>query len=597
MGQPYSKKWDLDALYPGGSESAQLASLMKELDEEIRKLGETVRGFGTEGTEPIVPRLIKLFKKLQTVMSGVIKAEDFITCLYADNVRDEKAGQLLGAVSGLTASFNSLMGDAGQLFASVPETTWEEMLNQEETEPYRLFLEEQRRLAKEKQFPELEQLFHDLAIDGYHGWRDHYQTLTGEMDIKVEHDGEERILSFGQAMQEAFLSNDRDIRKRTGEAFLAACEKNAALFASVLNHLSGFRLKLYQHRGWTNLLKEPLQNNRMEEETLSAMMQAIDLQKDKLQQYFERKARLLNTEKLSWYDASAPVFQTKKKAGYDDGAEFIISQFHAFSDRMGSLAEKAFEQNWIEAENREGKRQGGFCAEMPLSKQARIFLTYQGTMHDIVTIAHELGHAYHDSILHDEPAFAQKNGMSLAETASTFAENLVIDAAIDNASTDEEKLPLLEMQITNGILYLLTVPMSYQFELKLYEQRQQKLLTPAEIVSLFNDQQDKFFGGHFESHFPYRWIATAHFYMTDKPFYNFPYTFGFLFSNGIYEKAKKEGPAFADQYDALLRDTGKMTVEELAMKHLGEDLTSAEFWNRAIKPTLKAMDQFLELTE
>ncbi len=597
MGHTYSKKWDLDTLYPGGSDSEQLSSLMENLEEEIRKIGETVLGFGKEGTEPIVPQLIRLFKKLQAVMSGVVEAEDFITCLYADNVRDEKAGQLLGAVSGLMASFNSLMGNVGQLLAGVPEATWEEVLNQEETEPYRLFLDEQRQQAKEKQIPELEQLFHDLAIDGYHGWRDHYQTLTGEMDIKVQDDGKERVLSFGQAMQEAMLSNDRDTRKHTGEAFLAACEENAALFASVLNHLSGFRLKLYQHRGWNSLLKEPLQNNRMQEETLAAMMQAIDRHKDKLQQYFERKARLMNVDKLSWYDVMSPLFQAKEKIAYDDGAAFIMSQFHAFSDRMGNLAEKAFEQNWIEAENREGKRQGGFCAEMPLSKQTRIFLTYQGTMHDVVTIAHELGHAYHDSILHEEPAFAQKKGMSLAETASTFAENLVIDAAIDNASSAEDKLALLEMQITNGILYLLTVPMSYRFELKLYEQRQQKMLTAADIVSLFNEEQDRFLGGHFESHFPYRWIATAHFYMTDKPFYNFPYTFGFLFSNGIYEKAKQEGPAFADKYDALLRDTGKMTVEELAMKHLGEDLTSPAFWNRAIEPTLTAMDQFLELTE
>src|SRR5699024_7871659 len=233
-----------------------------------------------------------------------------------------------------------------------------------------------------------------------------------------------------------------------------------------------------------------------------------------------------------------------------------------FSEKLGDFAEKAFRERWIEAENRKGKMHGGFCANMPVAKESRIFMTYNGSYQDVVTIAHELGHAYHNHILHDEPAFAQEVSTSVAETASTFAENLVLDAAIEHAESDKKKIALLEMKIMNGLKYQAEMPALFLFEQKMYEKRKDGPLSAGEISELMGREMEYLYGDLIDEYNPFTWMTVSQLFDTELAFYNIPYTIGYLFSNGIYMLAKEQGEVFPEKYDALLRDTGRMTVED-----------------------------------
>ncbi|MNM99129.1 Oligoendopeptidase F, plasmid [compost metagenome] len=335
----------------------------------------------------------------------------------------------------------------------------------------------------------------------------------------------------------------------------------------------------------------------MSQETLDTMWAVISQNKPVFVKYLERKAKLLGVERLSWADVEAPLGNMDTKIEYNDAAEEIVKEFRTFSPKLADFTVDAFNKNWIEAEDRKGKRPGGFCTSLIESKQTRIFMTYSGTASNVSTLAHELGHAYHQHVMDDLPPFNQNYAMNVAETASTFAEMILSDAQVKNAASKEEKITLLEDKIQRSVAFFMNIHARFLFETRFYEKRKEGLLNAEEISTLMVEAQKEAYDGALASYHPHFWASKLHFYITDVPFYNFPYTFGYLFSTGIFARAQREGDAFADKYDALLRDTGRMTVEDLAKKHLNVDLTQPDFWQEAVSLAVADVEQFLEMTE
>jgi oligoendopeptidase F len=264
---------------------------------------------------------------------------------------------------------------------------------------------------------------------------------------------------------------------------------------------------------------------------------------------------------------------------------------------MAKFAQQAFEERWIEGEDRPGKRPGGFCTSFPENHQSRIFMTYDDSQGAVSTLAHELGHAYHQSVMNDLPFMVQNYAMNVAETASTFAEMIVADAALKNAQTDEERIVLLENKLQNAISFFMDIHSRFLFETRFYDERKKGSVSAERLNDLMLQAQKDAFHNTLDEYHPHFWASKLHFYSTGVPFYNFPYTFGYLFSAGVYAKALEEGTSFAAKYDALLRDTARMTTEELASKHLGVDLTQPEFWQSAVNMAVADAEEFLRLTE
>lgn len=277
-------------------------------------------------------------------------------------------------------------------------------------------------------------------------------------------------------------------------------------------------------------------------------------------------------------------------------AEFIVEQFGRFNPEMASFAEMNFKERWIESEDRPGKRAGGFCTSFPVKKQSRIFVTFSGTMGNLATLAHELGHAYHQQLMNELPPMAQQYAMNVAETASTFAEMITFDADLKNAANEDEKLSLIEDKLQRSVGLLMNIQARFIFETRFYAERSRGMLSVKRLNELMVEAQKEAFAGALDEYHPHFWASKLHFYNTGVPFYNFPYTFGYLFSAGVYAKALADGPAFRDKYAALLQDTGRMRVEDLAMTHLGVDLTKPAFWQEAIDSVTADLDEFLRLT-
>ncbi|WP_427052408.1 M3 family oligoendopeptidase [Paenibacillus sp. TC-CSREp1] len=596
MKMPLHPVWDLESIFSGGSSSEAFASYLNELDKDVRTLKQTLQQMAAPATLEDAAAYEPVLELLQSCYVRISEGSAFVSCLSAQNQQDKKAAQLQGAVSSIAAMLNSSKSKLDNIFSETPDVVWDQWLAQADIQPLSFVLNESRAQARDKMSPELEGLALDLGVDGYHGWGKFYNTIVSKVNIPFEQDGETVMLSAGQAANK-LSDSEREVRERVFSSWEQAWTEVEDFCADTLNHLAGFRLKLYEKRGWQDILKEPLAINRMSRQTLDAMWDVINGTKPVLVKYLERKAKLLGVDKLSWSDVDAPVGKSVGKVTYDEAALTIVEQFARFSPKLSSFAEMAFEKRWIEAEDRPGKRPGGFCTSLPLSKATRIFMTFSGTASNVSTLAHELGHGYHQHIMEELPALNQRYAMNVAETASTFAEMIVADALVQTARDEQEKLALLEDKIQRSVAFFMNIHARFLFETRFYEQRKKGLVSADELSGLMVEAQEEAFCGVLASTHPHFWASKLHFYLTGVPFYNFPYTFGYMFSAGIYARAQQEGTAFADKYDDLLRDTGRMTVEQLAQKHLGADLTQADFWQAAANLAIADIEQFMQMTE
>jgi len=587
--------WSLEKIYPGGSGSEAFAKELDGLARDIEAFERALRG-AVDGGPADADLLGRLTEAAQSILARLREAESFTACLTAADVADRKAAALDDRVKNLAAAFQAVLTLYDRVLGETDEGTWNGWLTSEGGPGAAAFyVAERRARAKEKLPPEQEALAGDLAVNGYHGWGELYNSIVGRTVFHAaDETGEVKTWSAGQ-MQNLLCHGSREVRRAAFESWEAEWARQADLCADALNRIAGFRLKLYGRRGWNSVLKEPLDMNRMRPGTLEAMWAAVDESRPALIRYLRRKAELLGLERLDWHDVDAPIGAAARTVPYDEAAAFIADRFRQFSPDMAGLAERAFRERWIEAEDRAGKRPGGFCTSFPIAGETRIFMTYSGTASNVSTLAHELGHAYHQHVMNDLPAFAQEYAMNVAETASTFAEWIVSDSAVRAASDPAEKLALLDDQLQRAVAFFMNIRARFLFETRFYERRRDGLLSADELCALMKEAQREAYGDALGVRHPHFWASKLHFYLTDVPFYNFPYTFGYLFSSAIYARAMAEGPAFADRYAALLRDTGSMTVEDLAWKHLGARLDDIAFWREAAAVPLKDIDAFLAL--
>lgn len=590
--QGLKETWDLEKFFPGGSESPEFLNLMDRLAADIEGLGTQIADFPVLSSPAQAGTLESLLGDIQDVRSRLHEGSAFVSCLTAQDVNDKKAVRLRGRLSELAAEISTALTSLDARLVQINDKVWDTLLEDDRLEPIAFSLDERRRRAVEKMSPEQEAIINDLQVDGYNAWSGLYNKIVGKMTVEDE----KEILSVSQA-QNRLSHPDRALRQKMFKKYEEAWSEAADYCEEALNHISGFRLKVYKHRGWDSFLKEPLDINRMTKGTLDAMWQAIDSQKAEYVKYFNRKAELLGIDKLAWYDVEAPIAKSEEKVSYDEAANFIVEHFRAFSPDMADFAKKALAHRWIEVEDRSGKRPGGFCTSFPVAGETRIFMTFSGTKGNVSTLAHELGHGYHQHVMKGLPYLSQHYAMNVAETASTFAEAIVSDAAVKQAKTKAERLALLEDKLQRSVTFFTNLRSRFLFETRFYEERKKGLVSVERLNELMTKAQKEAFGGALDQYHPTFWASKLHFYITGTPFYNFPYTFGHLFSSGIYAKAMEAGSGFGDQYVALLRDTGRMTVEDLAAKHLNVDLTKPDFWENAVGLAVADIHEFLRETE
>lgn len=597
----YIDTWDLESIFPGGTKSEELQRKLEEVKQNINEYESALTQWEYTGDEASVARLKNLLNMQEVIENGIGQAGAFVRMSLDAFMDDEYGNVVLGQVMGLASDLRKLSNVFMEKLVNIADSHWHELLQDEELQKVSFVLSETRDKGKRLLSEEEETLIAELDKDGLAAWSNLYDATVSIMTIPfTDKDGKTTSLSVGQAMNRMYADPDPEVREQLFENWEAAWDKYAPVFAHNLNHLAGYRLTLQKAHGRKHHLEEPLEYNRMSQETLDAMWSAVANNKQPFVDYLAQKAKIFGMEKLGWQDVDAPVTvggAEPTKFTYDEACDFVIEHFSSFGPKLTEFTKHALKNRWVEAEDRPNKRPGGYCTRLPEFDESRIFMTFTGSPSDVSTLAHELGHAFHGDVLKDSPHLNRRYAMNVAETASTFAETIIDNAAVKSAKTDEEKVSLLASKLEIGAAMFLNIHARFLFEDAFYTERKKGIVSTSRLNELMVTAQKEAYDNCLSSYHPHFWCSKLHFFIDRVPFYNFPYTFGYLFSLGVYAEYLKQPDGFEEKYIALLKDTGSMKVEDLAKKHLNVDLTKEEFWAAGIRLVAEDVEEFIRLTE
>lgn len=430
---------------------------------------------------------------------------------------------------------------------------------------------------------------------GSNAWSKLRDLLTSNLRVDIELDGKLEKLPLTVIRNMAYDKKEV-LRKKAYEAELKAYEKIEDSVAACLNGIKGEVITIAKMRGYKSPLEETLLNSRMDEETLNAMIGAMQESFPSFRRYFRKKGELLGKKNgLPFYDMFAPVGSANMEFSYEQGKKFVYENFKTFSPKLAEYAKKAFDNHWIDVEPREGKVGGAFCENIHALGESRFMLNYGGKFSDVVTLAHELGHGYHGECLKDESILNSDYPMPIAETASTFCETIVKKAAVKNASK-EEAFTILEAELSDCAQVIVDIYSRFLFESEVFQNRENSSLSAQELKDIMIDAQIESYGDGLDKEYlhPYMWLCKPHYYDASYNFYNFPYAFGLLFAKGLYAEYLKRGSSFSADYDKLLSVTGKMKIAEVA-KLMGIDIHNIEFWKNSLKTIEEDIEEFIKL--
>ena len=438
-----------------------------------------------------------------------------------------------------------------------------------------------------------ENIISNMKNTGSSAWEKLKDNLVSNLMVDIN--GKEEPLTVVLNMA---YDKDENVRKSAYEAEIKSYKKIEEGVAAALNGIKGEVLTISNIRGYESPLQMTLLDSRMDEESLNAMLSAMKESLPVFRKYLRRKGELLGHKNgLPFYDLYAPIVDCDMNFSYEEAGDFVEKNFRSFSESLGNYARKAIDNRWIDVMPKEGKVGGAFCENIHSIGESRFLLNFGGSFSDVVTMAHELGHGFHGECLKNEKILNFDYPMPIAETASTFCETIIKNAAIKDANK-KEALAILETEICDDTQVIVDIYSRFLFEKNLFEKRKESALSVEEIKNLMIDAQKEAYGDGLDQNFlhPYMWLWKPHYYDADYNFYNYPYAFGLLFSKGLYAEYLKRGDSFVKDYEKLLSITGKNKLEDVA-KVMGIDIHNVEFWRSSLKLIEDNIEKFIEISK
>ena len=582
--QENQQRWDLTSLF-SHFEGEDYKKALKEFEEGCCLLQKFVDNKPSEGN---FSSWLKMYLDVDNKVGALFESLNaYVYSVYSTQTTDSKALNEIARLDEKSLAYNktalAFRGIISQ-FSNLLDSFYESYPHFKD---YDYVLREEIQLCAHQMSVAEENLAQDMQRYGGDAWsRLHEQIISNLQDAETGK-------SFNELRNEAY-AEEREIRKKAYEKELSLLKASEIPIAAALNNIKGATNCLNKRRHWDSALDKACASHRVERKTLDALIAAMEESLPMWRRYLKIKAKNLGLETCSFYDLFAPLKNTQKEIAekqwtYPEAIETIIEKFTAFSPEMGNFVEKASKNHWIDVPITQGKIGGAFCIDFPYHKQSRVLVNFTGVFSDVVTLAHELGHAYHHSCIGNKDYALQHYPMTLAETASIFAENLVMQDAIARAD-GYEKAKLVEMHLSDSCQVVVDILCRFYFERKVFELRQEQELTSEDFCAIMAEAQEKTYGAglSLERH-EYMWAVKTHYYSPDLDFYNFPYAFGLLFALGLYNRFKTEGNAAAEKYKEILSNTGSYSCEKVC-DEAGFDITKKDFW-------LKGMSELAEELE
>ena len=620
MSENIIPRWNLNSLYPSLN-SNEYKNDLAELEKTFSEIHELLNADKNDFSQwlnnyiNLLNKEVFLFKTL-SAYAYIIYSTDTTNQVYMNNLNlmEKYESQSIQ----LSIRFSSILAEnknsLEEFYKKYPEKKeYEYVLNE--------IIEEKNHQMSAKE----EELASKMSHTGANAW-----SLLQEQIISNLQD--ENGKTFNELRNDANEA-DPELRKSSWEKEIALLTQNRIAFAAALNNLKGEKITLNENRGWKEGIDNALFNSRLSKKTLEALIGAIEDSLPIWRKYFQAKAALLRASNstvsksagtkehpgIAFYDLFAPISEPKalgntnskeslisKKWTFKEACDYVLKEYYSFSKNMGDFAKNAMENEWIDAQVRPGKVGGAYDEDFPKGHQSRILSNFTGTFSDIITLAHELGHAFHFSCMKDKAPVFFNYPMTLAETASTFAETIVKQDMIAN-SQDFDQMRILDLDLTDTSQVLVDILCRYYFEESVFQARKSSELTADDFCRLMQEAQEKSYGNglndernednsNYTERHDYMWAVKSHYYITSLDFYNFPYAFGQLFAAGLYQRAKKEGPEFAKTYEELLSLTGNQSCEDLCKK-AGFDITNKDFWKSGIDMYAKEVEKYCNFVE
>ena len=579
--------WNLDPIYKGFDDPAfgEDMQALKELVEKIQAMAAQL---------PQMEHLqgLKQGIALQEQFSDLVsKLAGYASLRQAANTRDPEAGSRMGQVmqlySGVAAPFA-----AWKDWASKIDNLQELVAGDEELKDYTFLFKNLAESSKYLLSGMGEAIMAKMGLSGGNAWSDMQQYLTST--VPVTYRGKTTNLS---SIRNLAYDADAQVRKDAYEAELACYDRIKDPVAYALNSIKLETISDCQLRGYESPLERTLKHSDMKRETLDAMLGAMDEYLPKFWQYLKAKGKALGHEKgLPWYDMFAPMGKTSTKFTAEAARDYLVGLFAEFDKELSEMVAKAFDEAWIDFYPRDGKAGGAFCAGVECLGESRILTNFDGMFGDVVTLAHELGHAFHNQCIRDHRPLNHDYSMPLAETASTFNECIVMASAIEKAADKDEKIALIESQLQDATQIICDIYSRYRFESMVFANREFQFMNADTLCGFMTEAQKQSYGDGLDNDVmhPYMWVCKSHYY--GPTFYNFPYAFGGLFARGLYAQYEKEGESFVPKYKKLLYTTTIATAEDTA-KVADIDLTDKNFWRGALQTIADQINLFCRLVE
>ncbi len=579
--------WNLEPIYHGFDDPAFAQDY-----ETAKALITQFAAFAESLPERAPAQALREGVALEEKISAVVgKMAGYASLRQSANTKDPEAGSQMGRIMQL---FSGLAGPraAYQDWAGKLPDLMDIVRNDPELKDYAYRFSN---LAENSAYllpGRGEEIAAKLGMSGGDAWSDLQQYLTST--VPVTYRGKRTNLS---AIRNLAYDPDPQVRKDAYEAEIACYERIADPVAYALNSIKLETISDCQLRGYASPLERTLKHAHMKRETLDAMFSAIDEYLPKFWQYLKTKAKALGHENgLPWYDLFAPVGAASTTFTAQDARDYLVNLFAGFDRELSDMVARAFDNAWIDFYPRDGKAGGAFCASVECLGESRILTNFDGMFTDVVTLAHELGHAFHNQCIRDHRPMNHGYSMPVAETASTFNECVVMASAIQAAKDDAEKLNLIESQLQDATQVICDIYSRYRFETMVFENREERFMHAPTLCDFMLTAQKQSYGDGLDPSclHPYMWVCKSHYY--GPTFYNFPYAFGALFARGLYAQYEMEGAAFVPKYKRLLHTTPIASVEDAAQV-AGIDLTDGRFWRGALDTIAEQIDLFCALVE
>ena len=582
-----NERWNLDPIYPGFDDPAFDAD-MTALKAEVENI--VVFSEGLSGMDPL-EGLKKGIALQERFFELVSKLAGYASLRQAADTRDPEAGSRMGQIMQLYSAVAAPFAAFKDWAAKLPDLM--ELVKADEDLKDYTFMFENMAESAHYLLPGIgEAVMAKMELSGGSAWAEMQQYLTST--VPVTYRGQTTNLS---AIRNMAYDPDPQVRKDAYEAEIACYDRIKDAVAYALNSIKLETISDCQLRGYESPLHRTVKHNDMQMATLEAMLGAMDEYAPKFWQYLKAKGRKLGHENgLPWYDLFAPMGKSSTRFTAGSARDYLVNLFAGFDTELSEMVARAFDEAWIDFYPRDGKSGGAFCADVNHLKQSRILTNFDGMFGDVVTLAHELGHAFHNQCVFEHRPLNQGYSMPLAETASTFNECVVMASAIAKAADDEEKIALIESQLQDATQIIIDIYSRFRFEKSVFDNREEMFMNAEQLCRQMLDAQKQSYGEGLDPEVmhPYMWICKSHYY--GPTYYNFPYAFGGLFARGLYAQYEKEGAAFVPKYKKLLYTTPIAKAEDVA-KVADIDLTDRDFWRGALQTIADQIDLLIKLWE